>query len=106
MRIGAARDGDALTFQIGDSADRATLRGDERRPFRPRVDVDGPDRIAADAGQQRGRTRGRAKIDAAGIQDSSALLDPSDCTQRMPMPSRANSSSSQRWSLIRALNGL
>ena len=40
------------------------------------------------------------------LRNSSALFDPADCTQRMAMPSLANSVSSSFWSFSTRLTGL
>ena len=50
------------------------LAGDQRGPFRPRIDVDRLDRIAVDLGDQRRRARGRAEVDRAGVEEFQRLV--------------------------------
>jgi hypothetical protein len=74
VRVGATGDGDALALQILDLRDGRVLAGDERGPFRPRIDVDRLDRIAVDLGDERSRASARAKIDRAGVEELERLV--------------------------------
>ena len=69
VRIGAAHHRDLLALEVLDLGDLAVLGGDQRGPFRPRIDVDRLDRIAVDLGDQRRGARGRAEVDRAGVEE-------------------------------------
>jgi len=69
VRIGAAHHGDFLALEIRNLGDGAVLGGDQRRPFRPRIDIDRLDRIAVDPGDEGGGAGGRPEIDRSGIEE-------------------------------------
>ncbi len=74
VRIGAAGDGDALALEVLDLLDRRVLAGDERGPFRLRIDIDRLDRIAVDLADQRRCAGRRAEVDRAGVEELQRLV--------------------------------
>jgi hypothetical protein len=72
--VGAARHRDALAAKILDLMDGRILEGDERGPFRLRVDVDGLDRHAVRLAEERGGAGRGAEIDAVAVQEFERLV--------------------------------
>src|SRR5262249_45415404 len=69
VRISAAHHRDFLALKVRNLVDGARLGGDERRPFRPRIDVDRLDRIAVDSRDEGGGAGGRTEIDRSGVEE-------------------------------------
>src|SRR3546814_20977289 len=74
MRVRATGDRHPLTGKIVDRIDAGVRPRDERGPFRLRIDVDGPDRIAVGAAQQRCDARRRTEVDGDGVQKLQGLV--------------------------------
>jgi hypothetical protein len=74
VRVGAARNRDALALEVLDLGDRAVLAGDERGPLGARVDVDGLDGVAVDPADERRRAGSRAEVDGAGVEELERLV--------------------------------
>jgi hypothetical protein len=70
------------------------------------IDVNRLDRIAVDLAEEGGGAGGEPKSIEPAFKNSSALLEPSVCTQRTPMPSLANSFSRSPRSLSTIETGL